>query len=89
MKKIKHIRFLSLLLVFTFLLNTFSLTSFAMNQSSVDVEYEIRNINETEFDIDVIFLNNPGIMGYKMLFQYEASELTPVSITAGKDFNVG
>ena len=89
MKKIKHIRFLSLLLVFTFLLNTFSLTSFAMNQSSVDVEYEIRNINEIEFDIDVIFLNNPGIMGYKMLFQYEASELTPVSITAGKDFNVG
>ena len=45
--------------------------------------------SDNQFKVTFHFSNNPGMMGYKMILSYDASAINPLSVSQGKDFNVG
>ena len=85
----KILLFILIIAILVSNISMFSLSSNAAN-NTINVSSAVTEVDSNNrFKVVVSFSNNSGIMGYKMLFSYDSTAVTPISVAQGKDFTAG
>lgn len=85
----KILLFILIIAILVSNISMFSLSSNAAN-NTINVSSAVTEVDSNNrFKVVVSFSNNSGLMGYKMLFSYDSTAVTPISVAQGKDFTAG